>query len=263
MNKVGLVSLIAVFSALTVFFLREAPSLRAQAQPYQPLEGTLFKGKIEALEKADVPLPSVPKTAPALAVFVRDPRQVGLAANETEFVGKIVPEADARATLAPLVKRPVRGRARKQEAAVPASDSKPVSPPMQEGASERLMTFGNLDAALNASDASFPLNSRFQKGGLTFQLTQIGKWNGFYLLKYSLTNEEEREFFISSVELATRGTEVPAESFVPFSCLPRSSIMGIVKFAIEGRANKPLSIALEESGGNYRKLEIKNVDYKF
>ena len=262
MNKVGLVSLIAVFSALTVFFLREAPSLRAQTQPYQPLEGTLFKGKIEALEKADVPLPSVPKSAPVLPVFVRDPRQVGLTADATEFVGKIVSETDARAALTPVVKRPARGRTRKHETTVTAPDSKPATP-MPESPSERLMTFGNLDAALNASDASFPLNNRFQKGGMTFQLTQIGKWNGFYLLKYSLTNEEEREFFISSVELATGGAGVPSESFVPFSCLPHSSIMGIIKFAIDGRANKPLSIALEESGGNYRKLEIKNVDYKF
>src|SRR5581483_7197191 len=110
MNRVGLVSLIVVFSALTIFFLREAPSLRAQAQPYQPLEGTLFKGRIEALEKADVPLPSTPRTAPALWVFIRDPRQVGLAADATEFVGKIVPEADAKAVVAPFVKSAWRSK---------------------------------------------------------------------------------------------------------------------------------------------------------
>jgi hypothetical protein len=65
------------------------------------------------------------------------------------------------------------------------------------------------------------------------------------------------------VQLTTSGSVVPSESFVPFSCLPHSSIMGIAKFSIEGMANKPLSIVLEESGGKYLKLEIKNVDYKF
>jgi hypothetical protein len=261
MGKYGLVSLILFFLGLTVFFLQEVSPLKAQVRPYQPLEGPLFKGRIEALEKADVPLPLVPKNIPALSVFVKDPRQVGLAVGAREFFAKIVPESDAKVELAPMLKRPARSKARGQAEVklVP----KPVVSPEQEVASERLMTFSNLDAALNASDASFPLKNRFQKGGITLQLMQIGKWNGFYLLKYSLMNEEEREFFISSVQLAMGGAEVPSESFVPFSCLPRSSIMGIAKFPMDGMASKPLSFVLEESGGKYLKLEIKDVDYKF
>lgn len=263
MSKWGLVSLILFFFALTAVFLREAPLLRAQMQSYQPLEGTLFKGRIEALERGNVRLPSIPKTVPTLAVFVKDPRQLGLAVDVTEFLGKVVPEADAKAELGPRVKRPAHFKPRKPEAVVQISEPKPVAPPAQEKPPEPIMTFSNLDAALNASYSSFPLKSRFQKGGLSFQLAQIGKWNGFYLLKYSLTNEEEREFFIASVQLATGGAVVPSESFVPFSCLPRSSIMGIAKFPMDGIANKPLSIVLEESGGKYLKLEIKDVDYKF
>ena len=264
MNKFGLVSLVFVFSVLTAFFLWESPSLKAQTQPYQPLEGALFKGRIEALEKTDVPLPTVPKNIPTLLVFVKDPQRFGLATDAGEFLGKIVSHANAKAELGPILKRSMRFRAGSQKMAVHASEPKSVSPmPVQESANERLMTFGNLDAALNASDASFPLKNHFQHGGIAFQLTQIGKWNGFYLLKYSLTNEEGREFFISSVQLTTSGSVVPSESFVPFSCLPHSSIMGIAKFSIEGMANKPLSIVLEESGGKYLKLEIKNVDYKF
>ena len=237
--------------------------LKAQVQPYQPLEGTLFKGRIEALEKADVPFPPIPKNTSALSEIVRDPRLVGLALDSTEVLGKVVPEVDAKAELAPMIKRPVRFKTRNHATDVHISELKLVSLPAQEGAPDHVMTFSNLDAALNASDQSFPLKNRFQKGGIAFQLTQIGKWNRFYLLKYSLANEEEREFFIASVQLATGGAGVPTESFVPFSCQPHSSIMGIAKFPIEGMANKTLSIRLEESGGKYLTLEIKNVDYKF
>ena len=263
MNRVGLVALVFGFSALTAFFVRQAPPLRAQAQPYQPLEGTLFKGKIEALEKADVPLPSIPKNAPSISVFVRNPGQLGLDANAEEFVGKIVPESGAKAELSPVSKKPIHYRSHKPQTAVHAVESTPAPSPAQLSVPERMMTFSTMDAALNASDAAFPLKSRFQKGGVTLQLTQIGKWNGFYLLKYSLTNEEEREFFISSVQLTLRSAAIPSESFVPFSCLPHNSIMGIVKFPIDGTAGKSLSVDVEESGGRYTKLEIKDVDYKF
>jgi hypothetical protein len=263
MSRYGLVSLILFLAALTVFFVREVPSMGAQVLPYQPLEGTLFKGRIEALEKADTPLPSIPKNASVINVFVRDPQMFGLNANATEFLGKVVSEGDAKAEIGPIVKRPARFKNRKPEAAVHASEPSPASPPAQKSVPERMMTFNNLDAALNGSDASFPLKNRFQKGGITFQLTLIGKWNGFYLLKYSLTNEETREFFIASVQLATGGDLVPAESFVPFSCLPQTSIMGIVKFPIDGMTNKVLSIVLEKNGGKYLKLEIKDVDFKF
>jgi preprotein translocase subunit SecD len=151
---------------------------------------------------------------------------LGLKADATEFLGKVVSEGDAKAEIGPILKRSVRFKARKPDATVHDSEPSSVSPSAQTNVPERMMTFNNLDAALNGSDASFPLKNRFQKGGITFQLTLIGKWNGFYLLKYSLTNEEMREFFIASVQLATGGALVPSESFVPFSCLPHTSIMG-------------------------------------
>jgi len=98
---------------------------------------------------------------------------------------------------------------------------------------------------------------------MTLQLDQIGKWKDLYLIKCSLSNEEEKEFFISSLKISADGHDVASDSYIQFSCPPHESVAGIVTFPIAAAANKNVTVTMIQVGDKYEKLEIDDVGYKF
>jgi len=93
---------------LTVF-LQEDEVTQAQTQDYQPLEGTLYKGHIDSLDKADIPFPTPIIKLPSVNVFLKDLRWVGLPSETKQFIAALVPEAEAKIELVlPMKKHPAK-----------------------------------------------------------------------------------------------------------------------------------------------------------
>ena len=78
--------------------------------------------------------------------------------------------------------------------------------------------FSELNAYIEKSESAYSLNDRYKKGDIVFRLQKIAKNGGDYILKYSLNNNDDREFFISNVKLFKDGMPIKSDFYMPFSC---------------------------------------------
>lgn len=215
------------------FFRDHTPKFH-QNEPYVPLEGTLFKGRIPAFGKTDTPL-----------------------TRHNQAVEKMAPK--------PLLKQKRRKPkpktlAIKPESACfpPRSPQKPDSP---VGASvDRYAYFNNI---LDASPSAYQLHKRLRSGGVTLRLLALDKWEDEFLLKYSLSNKEGKEFFNQSVSILINGEKESSLSYVPFSCREGEEIYGILRFQSDITSGNKVGIFLVESGGHQRNFKIDNIGYVF
>ena len=246
---------IGMLAALVVF-LREATEPSLVMEPYQPLEGVLFSGPIEEMAKLE-------NTARSLSqgtVAASDVKRLGFAQDVKELVLMVVPDSSAQFRLSPRDRwqnkvKALRVRVETSTGTTPSSGA--VSPPAPE------YSFKYFDAILEKSESSYVLDGRYVKGDVTFEIGTLCRWNDLYILKFSVTNEEEREFFISKVEVQADKATIASNSYAPFSCRSQRTIEGIVTFPIKGVKGRKVSLVLVEAGANGRTCPIKAVDYGF
>ena len=230
------------------------PEPPANDEPAQPLEGTLYSGRVEEMEKSGSPLSGLPQvTVPA-----SDVKRLGFGKAKAILL-KAVSDSLAKFRLLP------RENGRKKHGAGDAvekstgtiSSSGAASPPASE------YSFKSFNAILGKSESSYVLNNRFIKGGITFEAVLICRWKDLYLLKFRVTNDEEHEFFIGRVDVQADEEPLRTTSYPPFSCQSFKSAEGIITFPASDAKNKKVSLTLVEGGEQGRTYPITSVDYAF
>ena len=275
MTKYGPLGLYAGLVLCVVYILCDSGS-RTQAQSFAKLEGSLFHADIPEISKADTPLPRQETYLTHLPIYVDHVAGLGLPANANAFIGDI--SADPHSPLKILVAAPesktsgskpaaADKSARRHSKAAPGhpaivGSSQTAATPVKSPAVPP-DTFLTLDAKLSQNPMSFPVENRIKKGDIMIALEQLGKFEGYYLLKFSVANNEPDEFFISKVMMFTSAHPVSSNEFMPFSCRSGEVIYGIVRFTINDVANKRVGFALTESGGKERKYEIRSINFAF
>jgi hypothetical protein len=123
--------------------------------------------------------------------------------------------------------------------------------------------YRQMNTIMEELPTSFVLDRKVQKGGICFRLRQIALWKDEYLIKCSVANESDVDFFVSLVKLLADGKQVEEELVMPFSCRPKEEIHGIARVKVKDLAKKSVSLELWESGGERRRLLIREVRYAF
>jgi len=245
--------LIGMFGALVLFFLSDLPEPPPSEEPSQPLEGTLYTGRVEEIEKAGSPFSGLPQ----IDVPESDVRRLGLG-EAKEILLKGVPEASAKYRLLP--KENGHKRNGIKEKVEKSSGTLSVDIPPSPGPE---YSFKFFNAILQKSETSYVLNNRFVKGGITFEAVMICRWKDLYLLKFRITNDEEREFFVAKVDVQANGEPLRTMSYPPFSCRSFGSVEGIVTFPASDVKGKKVSLTLVEGGDRGRTYPIASVGYAF
>jgi hypothetical protein len=254
MNRYFLVfMLIGMGATLVLFFLVDVPEPLASDEPAQPLEGRLYSNAVEEMEKSESSLSGLPQ----VTVPGEDVRRLGLG-EAKEILLKVVPDSSAQYRLLPKEtghkKDGEKGRVEKSSGTlkvdIPASSDPEYS-------------FKFFDTILKKSESSYVLNNRFIKGGITFEAMMICRWKDLYLLKFRITNDEEREFFVAKVDVQADGRTLITMSYPPFSCRSFRTVEGIVTFPVSDVKNRKVSLILIEGGERGRAYPIASVDYAF
>jgi hypothetical protein len=134
----------------------------------------------------------------------------------------------------------------------PPSVPKPTFPP----------TFAEIDDALRASSTVQAINVRVKKGGVTFRLTQVGRVENRYVIRYAIANEDHDTFFLSIVNVSADGTPIHSETAGPYSCPTGQEVYGVVHFLPAAVAGKKVVVELVQSGGDHRRFSL-TADYPF
>jgi len=239
------------------------PSSTSQAEAFERLEGTLFKGHLPVLDQAN-PAPEK-KELRKIRVYIKTAAEFGLDDRTEEFVAVVSKKSEAVAILksVPKIKRDVSSldiRAKEK-----ALSLHPLTGPSAKGPGpSALDQTGKFYAQIiDSSDAAFGLSDRFKRGEVVFEARQLCKWKDHYLLRCGVVNEEAEDFFISSIEIFVNGTPRPSQVFIPFSCPSGHEVSGVVEFPAQELAGTSVSVVLSESGKTRRRFEIKNLGYKF
>ena len=260
MNKYSPVFLLILIVGVLAVFLQGDRGTLAQAQVYMPVEGSLYKGHIDSLDKSDVPFPSHIIKLPVLNIYLKDLTSVGLPAQTKQFIALLVPESEAKAELMLPKKKHMTKRSAHSVVVISTPS---LQAPVHEELKTPELSFSFFNVALDKAETSFALSNRFTKGAMTLQLVEIGKWKDLFLIKCSLANEGEKDFFISSLTISANERKIESDSYIPFSCPPHESVVGIVTFQVAAAVNKRVSVTMVQDGDPYEKLEIENVGYKF
>jgi hypothetical protein len=136
-------------------------------------------------------------------------------------------------------------------AAAPATP-KPTFPP----------TFAEIDGALRASSTVQTINVRLKKGGVTFRLTQVGRVDDRYVIRYAIANEDTDTFFLSIVNVSADGAPIHSETAGPYSCPTGQEVYGVVHFLPSAVVGKSVVVELVQSGGDHRRFSL-TADYPF
>jgi hypothetical protein len=134
----------------------------------------------------------------------------------------------------------------------PPPAPKPTFPP----------TFAEIDDALRASSTAQAINVREKKGGVTFRLTQVGRVENRYVIRYAIANEDPDTFFLSIVNVSADGTPIHSETAGPYSCPTGQEAYGVVHFLPAAVAGKKVVVELVQSGGDHRRFSL-TADYPF
>jgi len=233
-------------------FLKDRSPVLAETESSQPLEGTLFSGPIEEMEKAQSPVKNLWQGT----VSDLDIKELGLGPEITEIRLQVVPDSSAQYAL--LTKE--KARAKKPSGTRQgARKSPPTNPPSRAAIPVPLSeySFKFFDEILKKNEFSYAVNHRYSKGGVTFNVESLCQWNNLYVLKFSVLNEEPGEFFIARVNIQNGGGNVTANLYAPFSCRPQETIEGILTFPVQGMKNTQASSVLIEGGEHGRTYPVQ------
>lgn len=277
MSRYGPLGLYASLLLCVVFILCDAGT-SPHAQSFEKLEGSLFHANIPELSKADTPLPRQESYLNHLTVYVDHVAGLGLPANINAFIADISTDPGTRIKIlqgasevkasesklgAPEKMARRHSKAAGSQSILAANSLAPAPAAKPAAAMLPRDSYLTLDAKLSQNPMSFPVDNRMKKGDIRLVLEQLGKFDGYYLLKFSVTNNEPDEFFISKVMISSNERPVSSNEFMPFSCRTGEVIYGIVRFSINDVAAKRVGFNLTESGGKERKYEIKSINYAF
>ena len=184
--------------------------------------------------------PKTAAVAAAAAVVRRKPKHP--ATKTLAKAAPVVSTAAVAAAPAPVPPPP----------ATPPPAPKPTFPP----------TFAEIDDALRASSTAQAINVREKKGGVTFRLTQVGRVENRYVIRYAIANEDPDTFFLSIVNVSADGTPIHSETAGPYSCPTGQEAYGVVHFLPAAVAGKKVVVELVQSGGDHRRFSL-TVDYPF
>jgi hypothetical protein len=240
--------------ALVVYLLHDVTGPEVNVEPALPLEGTLLSTHVEEIERSENPLSKLPQ----LTVPESDVKRLGLG-SASQVLLKVVPDSSAKCRLLPTgiecKKCRSEQKVEKSTGTIPSPGAAP--PPAPE------YSFKFFNAILEKSESAYVLNNRYTKGGITFEAEAVCKWKDLYLLKFQITNDEEREFFSTKIEVRVDGEALRSTFYAPFSCQPLRSIEGIVTFPAGVVKSKKVSLIMVEGGERGRTFPIELVDYAF
>lgn len=266
MSKFNTLFLLFFYAVTSAAFFGGGSETTIPTGSYQRLEGTLYAGRIEVLDKADVPIPTARPHLPIIPVYVMNLKALGLDNGTSEFIGQVVSESKAKARVVPgpMEQKSFGNRTVSSKEIYGKISTAPPSPKrLQPSPQDTEDSFKTLDTILSGTGVAFPLAARFKVGDVAFQLHSLAKYEEHYLLKYSVTNEEDREFFISSLDVLAGNSRIETRFYMPFSCRSNEEVFGIAKFPVAAVSAKKVSLNLQESGGKNRRIQIKDVGYKF
>jgi hypothetical protein len=240
--------------ALVVYLLHDVPGPEVNAEPAPPLEGTLLSTHVEEIERSENPMSKLTQ----LTIPESDIKRLGLG-SINQVLLKVVPDSSAKYRLLPKDDGRKKGkpeaRIEKSTGTIPSPGA--VSPPAPD------FSFKYFNAILEKSESAYALNNRYTKGGITFEAEAVCKWKDLYLLKFQITNDEEREFFSTKIEVRVDGEALRSTFYAPFSCQPLRSTEGVVTFPADAVKRKKVSLIMVEGGERGRTFPIESVDYGF
>jgi hypothetical protein len=281
MNKYNPIGLYFVLGGVVAFVFADA-RVTMQPQSFEKLEGNLYHSDIPEMSKANAPLPRPESYLPHVTAYLENMTAIGIPENAKSFVVDISKDpktsvkwgttVESKQTISALTPNRAVKHGRPSKAVIAAAP--PATVPVHAVTAEVPLTpaapvrphrdtFNDLDETLSNNLLSFPISRRIAHGDVSVQLEQLGKFDAYYLLKFSVANNEGDEFFLSKVVITTDKTIVPSKDAMPFSCQPGKVIYGIVKFPVSDVANRHVSFALTESGSGARKFEIRGIAFAF
>lgn len=132
----------------------------------------------------------------------------------------------------------------------PAADAAPARPNLQE-----------LLDRFEADPSRYPLDRQVRKDGVTLALEGLARIDRFYVLKVTVTNETDADFFAKDFTIRAGSLQVSSRSVFRILVEPQRARTGYVVFE-KPQPGAAVHVALKEDGGKGRTIDSA-VPYPF
>jgi len=242
--KTLLTYIIVFFIIILLFFID-----KQEKEPFTPLTGVLYSISTATQTTQSSPVTDIFIYKKSLVSDDVKPIPIKTASSKPSLLNKLFspkPTKPESSDIVPDLKPPI---STPEKSPVKVWESEPKKPQKVE------INFIYLNNIIKNSDKTYYFStSPMTKGDVTLKVYSLTPYDQKCVLKFQVTNSQQKYFFISNVAVYEGKNLIKSELFYDPLVGPEKTLECIALMAEQ--KNKTLTIKVTESGGSGRKLEV-------